>query len=263
MALIANHVYLGPKALIYRDEAAEPKKTLLIGNLLNLNSTNSSVVTKRKFYSHDFRLIPFQDNVLPADKVVGFFHMFEMENQNFRRIVAEQIAYIKSSDILSEIDAIKYVYIGQDYLEYSIPDSSPKFIKSNRSAKHGNEDTTLQLLHEHCTENTRDIVFYIHTKGSFHNHELNDKFRQNLMKAVIFCVKSRSVFESSDLCGFRMSPLPYPQLSGQKCIANISIHFRPACLDSLSRTFARRSFPSQIPTSFSDFIFRLFSDCAS
>ena len=130
------------------------------------------------------------------------------------KLVAEQLVQLEPYNVFDEIDALQYVSIGPNHLNYSVTNPLPKIIKSNRSTKAGNEIVTLTLLHEHCTANPNDTVFYIHTKGSFHNHIENEMLRKNLMKAVIFCLKSRSIFEHSDLCGLRFSPTPYPQLSG-------------------------------------------------
>ena len=128
------------------------------------------------------------------------------------KLVAEQLVQLEPYNVFDEIDALQYVSIGPNHLNYSVTNPLPKIIKSNRSMKAGNEVVTLTLLHKYCTANPNDTVFYIHTKGSFHEHFGNEMLRKNMMKSVLFCLKSRSVFEHSDLCGLRFSPVPYPQL---------------------------------------------------
>lgn len=149
----------------------------------------------------------------PLPRIVGFYHVFEMERGLTYPIVEEQVATLRqlSSDV--EVDRVNYLYVGPDP-SFEIVESSPPFVKSNQSSASGNEDRTLGILRDHCVENPEDIVFYVHTKGAFHPSSHNDLFRRNLMKAVLYCIKERSLFEESDLCGLRMSPVPYPQLSG-------------------------------------------------
>ena len=152
-------------------------------------------------------------------RIVGFFNLFEKDSDVFSRIVNEQLASVNDSGALNDIAFISYVYFGPNHLSFRIPSPSKKYIKSPKSNVSGNELDTLQLLHEHCVQHPKDRVFYIHTKGSYHPRYSNDVLRRNLMKAVVFCIKQSKTFGGSsqggmDVCGLRVSPVPYPQLSG-------------------------------------------------
>ena len=147
-------------------------------------------------------------------RIVGFFNMFELNSTRFHEIIHEQVSFIDSSGILGRADSIQYLYFGPNHNSYTIPSASPKYVKSNRSSSAGGEADALELLHEHCALNPGDRVFYIHSKGSYHQWAENDLLRGNLMKAVAFCIQESDSLDWSDVCGLRVSPVPYPQFSG-------------------------------------------------
>ena len=153
---------------------------------------------------------------IDARRTVGFFNMFEGENDVFNRIVAEQLTSIDKSGVLNKIDFISYVYFGPNYLSFVMPSHSKKYVKSPVSNAAGNEIDTLELLHGHCIQHRKDHVFYLHTKGSYHPRDSNERLRQNLMKALLFCVDEDDALGDGDVCGLRVSPVPYPQISGPR-----------------------------------------------
>ena len=157
-------------------------------------------------------------------RIVGFFHLFEKNSDVFSRIVNEQVTYVNDSGVLDNIAFISYVYFGTNHVSFRIPSPSKKYIKSPKSNVSGNELDTLQLLYEHCVQHPHDRVFYLHTKGSYHPHHANDVLRQNLMKAVLSCIKTfgDEGQGDTDVCGLRASPVPYPQLSG---VPSYILHF--------------------------------------
>jgi hypothetical protein len=225
MASIAIRIYFSPQDFFpsiqtYRPELLEledPMPSLEQGKSQRWNRSVEENSTQYFNQSELFSTFsPFTSNQRIA-RIAVFFHMFQSENKRkqFETIVSEQIGMITSAGILSKISAIYYVYFGYNYMNYSVPHDSGKFIKSNRSSSTGTEATTLKILHEHCIENPIDVVFYLHTKGSFHSTRENDYLRRNLMKAALHCLNSSDIFEHSDLCGFRFSPVPYPQMSGK------------------------------------------------
>ena len=147
-------------------------------------------------------------------KTVGFFHMFASEPDLLHEVISEQINTLESSGILEKVDSIHYAYFGPNHESFRIPSLSGTFKKSNISKESGIEPSTLTILHSHCLQNLQDIVFYIHSKGSFHPSIENTALRQNLMFSVIYCLNYTNIWQDSDLCGFKVSPIPYPQLSG-------------------------------------------------
>ena len=164
-----------------------------------------------------------------APKIVGFLNMFEKDEAVFHKIINEQVDYLEASGVLDRSDQIQYLYFGPNYTSFTVPSASAKYVKSNRSASAGGEVDALDLLHEYCTQNRNDRVFYIHSKGSFNPKPENHLLRRNLMKAVAFCVKESESLEQGHVCGMRTSPVPYPQVSGlpvQKTDVSKNVHLR-------------------------------------
>ena len=157
-----------------------------------------------------------------SSRTVGFCNLFEKDSILFNEIIKEMIDSLESSGVLNDVFSIEYVYFGPNHTFYSIPSSSPKFVKSKASNSSGNEAVTLQLLHSHCARYPDDRVFYIHSKGSFHPSSSNNLLRRNLLKAVIFCIHSSDAVTQGDVCGLRVSPVPYPQMSGAFVFASAS-----------------------------------------
>ena len=176
-------------------------------------------------------------------RIVGFFHLFEGDSELFNHIVEEQLASIDASGILDKSTFVTYAYFGPNHMSFRIPSASKKYLKSPMSNATGSEEDTLQLLHEHCVRHPQDLAFYLHTKGSFHARPVNDLFRRNLMKAVLFCIAQSASLGRSDVCGLRASPVPYPQISGAQSdrlkrsgVLRKVIGFNPApCVPSVLR----------------------------
>jgi hypothetical protein len=154
----------------------------------------------------------------PTGDIVGFFNMYGGKDPALmERIVGEQIATIDSARLLHKISSITYAVFGPIYLNFTLPTglalTESKYIRSDISNHDGDERDTLDKLYNHCQNNLEDSVFYIHSKGSFHPSIENDRLRQNLMKAVLHCIRTQRL-EHVDVCGLRFAPIPYPHLSG-------------------------------------------------
>ena len=184
------------------------------------HSVVTPLLRKRRKYRRDGRkkvssaLSILEQTDSNVERVVGFFNMFERDGVVFSRIVNEQVGSIDASGLLNKIAYISYVYFGQNYLTFRVPSHSKKYVKSSASNAAGNEIDTLQLLHEHCVQHQKDQVFYLHTKGSYHPRDSNERLRRNLMKALLFCINQSEALGDGDVCGLRVSPVPYPQISG-------------------------------------------------
>ena len=151
-----------------------------------------------------------------AGNYVGFFHMFAFDVGLLNDVISEQIKALKTSGVLANVASIQYAYFGPNHESFTVPTDSPKYIKSNISNKEGTEISTLAILHDHCLQNIHDTVFYIHSKGSFSPHAENTLLRQNLMKSIIFCLNHTDILDDNDICGFKFSPIPYPQFTGAR-----------------------------------------------
>jgi len=186
------------------DDAFEKKKNLSNSLDIQMNSITAEMM--------DFGSSTLQD----ADprRIVGFFNLFEKDSEVFSRIVHEQISFIESSGVLDRVAFILYVYFGPNYSEFVMPSTSQKYVKSPISNATGEESDTLQLVHEHCLRHPEDRVFYLHSKGSFRPRPQNDLLRRNLMKGLLSCILAGDAVGQSDVGGLRVSPVPYPQISG-------------------------------------------------
>ena len=151
------------------------------------------------------------------ENLVGFYNVFRNDRRHFKGIITEQIHHLESSGLALASQAINIVFFGKKHKSFRIPSKSSKFVLSS-SKQFGDERDTLQLLHNHCIDNPRDKVFYIHSKGTFHPSTSNDMLRQNLMKAVVACWQHDGVAHH-DVCGLRVSPLPHPHYSGNMWLA--------------------------------------------
>ena len=152
-----------------------------------------------------------------SKNIVGFYNVFNKKEDRFKRILAEQINLLESTGLVEASKAIHVVYIGKEPSAFRVPSFSSKFVVSSRSLS-GSEQFTLQLLYDHCVDNVRDVVFYIHSKGTFHPTDENEILRRNLMKAIAACWKLNGM-AYSDVCGLRASPLPHPHYSGNMWLA--------------------------------------------
>ena len=76
----------------------------------------------------------------------------------------------------------------------------------------GDESQTLGLLCQHCVENPSDTVVYLHSKGSFHAKEENNRLRR-------LSEECAHVPDQCNICSSRFSPLPYPHTSGNMWVA--------------------------------------------
>jgi hypothetical protein len=178
-------------------------------------------------------------------RIFGFFNIYKKNEASsffrFNRIVSEQLTALDESGLTAASSAINVVYFGPQPDRYQINSTSPQHILSPNSNATGNEETTLQLLHDHCTAHPNDRVFYIHSKGTFHPSDANDRLRRSHMAAIVACWRLDGL-AISDVCGLRASPLPHPHLTGNmwwaRC-AHIARLPRPAAFGhSMNRVHA-------------------------
>lgn len=142
---------------------------------------------------------------------MGFYHVFESDEGVFGRVMAEQTDFIAKSSLAGV--PVQVTYVGPNTQSFAL-----KNMTVVQAVSEGTEILTLFLLFNHCTTNLNNSVFYIHSKGSFHPSDANDRLRQNLMKGVLACIDQHAL-RSSDVCGLRASPLPHPHLPGNMWVA--------------------------------------------
>ena len=83
--------------------------------------------------------------------------------------------------------------------------------------ENGNEEESLHLLWMYCRKNPTQRVVYLHSKGSFHPSDDNDKLRSFATKAALSkqCDEATKTIDSCDVCSGRFSPLPHAHTSGK------------------------------------------------
>jgi hypothetical protein len=82
--------------------------------------------------------------------------------------------------------------------------------------KKGDEVDTLQELWAYCSRHDThpgQKVVYLHSKGSFHRHEANDKLRVYLTKGAL-SEECSNMPDTCNICSSRFSPIPHPHTSG-------------------------------------------------
>ena len=87
--------------------------------------------------------------------------------------------------------------------------------------QHDDEDhepQTLGLLYQHCVENPSDTVVYLHSKGSFHAKQENNRLRRFLTRGAL-SEECAHMPDQCNICSSRFSPLPHPHTSGNMWVA--------------------------------------------
>ena len=79
---------------------------------------------------------------------------------------------------------IQYTLIGSESVDASIQSFCQPNCTKRDFLEEGNEIDTLQALWEYCQDRPREIVTYIHDKGSFHPSGANRGARQVGTKAA-------------------------------------------------------------------------------
>jgi hypothetical protein len=85
------------------------------------------------------------------------------------------------------------------------------------------EIVTLNSLWEYCQSHPSTQVVYLHSKGSYHPSNENDRMRQLLTIAALSdeCANNTDNVVSN-VCGYRISPFPHPHVPGNMWLAHCS-----------------------------------------
>lgn len=87
----------------------------------------------------------------------------------------------------------------------------------------GGEDVTLRSLWEYCrsSDDHNAKVVYLHSKGSFHPNERNNRLRRFLTEGAL-SEECANLPDDCDVCSSRMSTHPHPHTSGNMWLARCS-----------------------------------------
>mmetsp|Transcript_22273 Transcript_22273/g.34592 ORF Transcript_22273/g.34592 Transcript_22273/m.34592 type:complete len:341 (-) Transcript_22273:179-1201(-) len=151
----------------------------------------------------------------PAHDVTVFYHAYAHENNASLSlpIVTEQLKGLWRS---VEVETVNFITIDESKeLSNSITNLCHEL---NFQCRHlgayteGNEEITLQHLHSFCSENQQKSVIYIHTKGAFHNHEVNSNLRAFLLRGL--SSHACTFTDNCDVCASRICPIPHLHVPG-------------------------------------------------
>eukprot|EP01038_Epipyxis_sp_PR26KG_P013600 gene13600-18254_t len=180
--------------------------------------------------------------------VYGFYHVFTSFNVH-HSIVSEQIRHLKSTGAYDILESIKYTVVGEH--DYHIDDK--KFIHGSY-VKEGHEERTLIQLYELCQTHPLDFVLYFHPKGSFSEAGSEKEFRNRKFRSMLnFFVLHKKCYvalnNGYDVCGARLSPLPYLHYSGNfwwaRCsYVNTLINPRKMVVGSNLQNLSVQNFPT-------------------
>ena len=164
-------------------------------------SSSSSIVTNNNN----------NNNVQPTEKIHIFYNLFTknaQEEDRVRKIVEEQFGNINPT--LHDVNNISITSIGHRLSNMSI----------TKHYNTGGEDITLHALWEYCKHNnhTNTKVIYLHSKGSYHPNEANNKLRNFVTRGAL-STECANLPHDCNVCSSRMSPLPHPHTSGNMWLA--------------------------------------------
>eukprot|EP01038_Epipyxis_sp_PR26KG_P015962 gene15962-21661_t len=144
---------------------------------------------------------------------MGFYHIYSSYNVH-EQIIREQIEHLKKTGAYDIISSIKYTVVGDH--DYVINDK--KFVH-DEYMREGHEMQSLSKLYDYCKKNESDFVLYFHPKGSFSESGSkksaeNHLFRIMLDNFVLHKDCYQALLAGYDVCGARLSPLPFLHYSG-------------------------------------------------
>ena len=150
-----------------------------------------------------------------------FYNLFvqnEADIQRVSNLVQEQFQWLNSS-----LHNVVYVNsIGTPLPMIHNLTNATKIVSIGHQTE-GNEIDTLQKLWEICnnTQNRDQMVVYLHSKGSFHPSEKNDKFRRFVTRGAL-SHECATLPHNCTVCSSRMSPTPHSHTPGNMWLAKCS-----------------------------------------
>ena len=185
----------------------------LIIHIILLNGSNDYSTNSNDEPSSSIITSSNNNNVVqPNNKIHIFYNLFTknaQEEDRVRKIVEEQFGHINPT--LHDANNISITSIGHQLSNMSI---------TQQHYNTGGEDITLHALWEYCKRNnhTNTKVIYLHSKGSYHPNEANNKLRNFVTRGAL-STECANLPNDCNVCSSRMSPLPHPHTSGNMWLA--------------------------------------------
>lgn len=154
-------------------------------------------------------------------KIHIFYNLYTKgaeDEQRVRSIVEEQFNHINP--------AIHDTNVSITSIGYKLS-SIPNNISISQHYNEGGEDLTLHAVWEYCKAKANNNnhhhhddtkVIYMHSKGSYHPNENNNKLR-NFVTQGALSSECATLPHNCNVCSSRMSPLPHPHSSGNMWLA--------------------------------------------
>lgn len=139
------------------------------------------------------------DNVEPSrSNWTVFYHVYvpAKSHKNAFRIAQEQLEQIKQGvqqDDNKIPTRVYYTTVGDilpELVQASFPACTTPNVMECRHVQHlpqGTEAVSLQLIYDFCQQHqdSNQIVTYLHSKGSYHQHKVNERWRKHLTAAAV------------------------------------------------------------------------------
>lgn len=134
-------------------------------------------------------------------------------------IVNEQLTTWRESSI-AQTATLHYALLGEE-IQMPCAATGETCQQLPNVNSQGNEEETLQHLHEYCVLHPNDKVVYMHTKGSFHDNAGNRVLRRLLTKSIFSeaCL-GNTLDDECDVCSARFSPLPHWHAPGNMWVSS-------------------------------------------
>lgn len=151
------------------------------------------------------------------ERVQIFYHLFTKsikDRERVTKIVEEQFALV---DPTLHDPTVRISSIGHE-LQLSDAALGNASFTIDQHQKEGDEILTLHELWTYCQYHTSSKVVYLHSKGSFHPSDRNDKLRKFLTSGAL-SAECANLPDTCNVCSSRMSPLPHPHTPGNMWLA--------------------------------------------
>lgn len=194
-----------------------------LGNLRRSLSTVEDSDTTGSFFSKP-ELFLAEEHIVEKDHSIAvpaptsipiFYNLFIKEDSDIPRVsnfMREQLeTYMKPVHGPVMINSIGVI---DNLAKLNLPPSIDAKLMNN--FEEADEVDTLQELWTYCSRDDthpEQKVAYLHSKGSFHQHDANDKLRVYLTKGAL-SEECSNMPDICNVCSSRMSPMPHPHTSG-------------------------------------------------
>eukprot|EP01105_Mastigella_eilhardi_P016636 TRINITY_DN3801_c0_g1_i2.p1 TRINITY_DN3801_c0_g1~~TRINITY_DN3801_c0_g1_i2.p1 ORF type:complete len:377 (-),score=69.49 TRINITY_DN3801_c0_g1_i2:97-1227(-) len=160
-----------------------------------------------------------------VSRVVGFYNLFSPSLQSVAHLLREHLTQIATSAVFEYTSQVSVQLVAPppevDPTKVFVQDILRGRAVFGRVASSGDEAASLGLLWEFCTkdENADAVVWYIHSKGSYHPREENDWLRRTLTRYVLSQECLDEVASGYHACGARFVRHPHGHYPGNMWIA--------------------------------------------